>query len=341
VNSINGNTSSQAPKWSSTHVRSKSSSDWIVLSDRPSVCGWYVELIVSLLPKAPCKVCQNRDVNRGSLSDTMLEGTPCNLTTSLMYSWANLIIDILRFMAKKCALLVSRSTMTQMVSCPLKVCGRWVTKSIEMLSHFHTGTSKGCIIPPGLWCSTFTFWQVRQADTYCATSFFIPCHQKFSLRSWYILVMPSCRLRRLLCPSSRINFFTSTSSGTHTLSWNQKMPSLPKVKSFASSDPSCSLILFSLASDNYLSLTEFRKSLDMVRLLHLMNPDSNSTCSFMSLNFSSSSTSLMVRWVVCTAFLLKASATTFTFPGLYKSSIIILQELHPSSLSHVQLLLIK
>jgi len=250
----------------------------------------------------------------------MLEGTPCNLTISLMYNWANLAIDIFKFIAKKWALLVSRSTMTQMVSCPLKVCGKWVTKSIEMLSHFHIGIFKGCKIPPGLWCSTFVFCYVKQADTNCATSFFLPCHQKVSLRSWYILVMSGCKLRRLLCPSSRINFFTSTSSGTHTLPWNFNMPSLPKAKSFASFDPNCSLTLFRLASNNCLSLTEFRKSLDMVRLLHLMNPDSNSTCSFMSLNFSNSSTFLIMRCAVCTVFLLKASATTFAFPRWYKSS---------------------
>ena len=103
--------------------------------------------------------------------------------------------------------------------------------------------------------------------------------------------MSGCKLRRLLCLSSRINLFTSMSSGTHTLPWNLSMSSLPKAKSFASPDPSCSLTLFKLASNNCLSLSESRKSLDIVRLLHLMNSDSNSTCSFISLNFPSSFTS--------------------------------------------------
>ena len=80
-----------------------------------------------------------------------------NLTISLMYNWANLAIDILKFIAKKWALLVNRSTITQIVLCPLKVCGKWVTKSMEMLSHFHTSISKGCRFPPDLWCSTFAF----------------------------------------------------------------------------------------------------------------------------------------------------------------------------------------
>jgi len=229
-------------------------------------------------------------------------------------------MDILKFIAKKCALLVNRSIITQMVSCLLKVRGRWVTKSMEMLSHFHTGISKGCRFPLGFWCSTFAFWQVRQADTNCATSFFIPCHQKVSLRSWYILVMPGCKLRRLLCPSSRINFLTSASSGTHTLPWNRSIPSSPKAKSLASSDPSCSLTLFRPASNNCLSLIESKKSLDIVRVLHLMDSDPNSTYILMSQNFSSSSTSFIMRCVVCTVFLLRASATTFAFPGWYRSS---------------------
>ena len=128
---------------------------------------------------------------------------------------------------------------------------------------------------------------------------------------------PSLRRKR---SSSKINLFTSVSLGTHTLPWNLSILSLPKAKSFTLSDLSCSSTLFKLVSNNCLSLTEFEKSLDIVRVLHLINLDPNSTCSFMSLNFSSSSTSLIIRYVVCTAFLLKAFATTFTFPGWYKSS---------------------
>ena len=88
-------------------------------------------------------------------------------------------------------------------------------------------------------------------------------------------------------------------------------------KVFVSSDPSCSLTLFKLASNNYLSLTESKKSLHIVKVLHLMASDPNSTCSLMSLNFSSSSTSLIMR---CAVFLLRAFATTFSFPRWYNSS---------------------
>jgi len=132
--------------------------------------------------------------------------------------------------------------------------------------------------------------------------------------------MLGCKLRRLLCPSSRINLFTLASSSTHTLPLNHSTPLLPKANSFVSSDPSNSLTPFKLASINYFSLTEFRKSLDIVRVLHLMNSDPNSNCSFISLNFSSSSNSLIIRCAACTIFLLNAYATTFAFPGWYKSS---------------------
>jgi len=249
----------------------------------------------------------------------MLPGILCNLTISSIYNWANLAIDILRFIAKKWALLVNWSTTTQIASWPLKVHGKWVTKSIAMLSHFHTGISKGCSVPPGLWCSSITFWQVKQVDTNCATSFFISCHQKVSLRSWYILVMSGCKLRRLLCPSSRINLFTLVSSGTQTLPLNLKTPSSPKTNSLTWFDPDNSFTFCKLASTDYLSLIKLKKSLDLVRVLHLMNSGSNSTCSLISLNLSSNSNSLIMRCATCTVFLLKASATTFAFPGWYRS----------------------
>jgi len=120
--------------------------------------------MANLLPKPFCKVCQNLEVNLGSLSDTILEDIPCSLTTSLIYNEANLSIDILKLIARKWALLVSRSTITQIVLRFQTDRGKCVTKSIAMLSHFQTGISNWCNIPPGFLCSTFAFWQVKQKD---------------------------------------------------------------------------------------------------------------------------------------------------------------------------------
>jgi len=158
-------------------------------------------------------------------------------------------------------------------------------------------------------------WQVKQADTNCATSFFMPCHQKLFLRSWYILVMPGCRLKQLLCHSSRTNLLNSASSSTQTLPLNLNTPSLPKANSLAWSDPSSSFTFCRLASPACFSLIKPKKSLDTVKVLHLMNSGSNSTWSFMSLKLSSNSNSLIIKCATCIVFLLNASATTFTFPG--------------------------
>jgi len=50
--------------------------------------------------------------------------------------------------AIKCADFVNLSTTTQMASCPLEVFGKLVTKSMKMLSHFHSGTSNGVNVTP-------------------------------------------------------------------------------------------------------------------------------------------------------------------------------------------------
>jgi len=49
----------------------------------------------------------------------------------------------------KCADFVSLSTITQIASCPFEVFGKLVTKSMDILSHFHSGTSKGVNNPAG------------------------------------------------------------------------------------------------------------------------------------------------------------------------------------------------
>ena len=67
----------------------------------------------------------------------MLDGTPCNLTVSLMYREVNFSKENLILMGIKCADLVNLSTTTQIESKPLGVLGSPTTKSMEILSHFH------------------------------------------------------------------------------------------------------------------------------------------------------------------------------------------------------------
>ncbi|GJS41845.1 hypothetical protein Tco_0566888 [Tanacetum coccineum] len=72
-------------------------------------------------------------------------GTPCRETISLMYNLVRVSILSVSQVGMKCADLVRRSTMTQIVSCPFDVKGSFVKKSIVILSHFHIGIS-GCTI---------------------------------------------------------------------------------------------------------------------------------------------------------------------------------------------------
>jgi len=65
-----------------------------------------------------------------------------------------------------------------------------------------------------------------------STSVFMPVHQKVAFKSLYILVIPGCMLRRLLCPSGKSIFLKTLLLGIHTLSLNRRIPSLPILKSF-------------------------------------------------------------------------------------------------------------
>ena len=103
-----------------------------------------------------------------------------------------------------------------------------------MCSHFHCGTGSGCKSPDGFWWSAFTCWQVKHLDTYSAISRFIPSHQKFLFKSWYIFVPPGCTVNRDLCASSRISFLRLSILGTHSLSLHLSVPSALIVYSFGS-----------------------------------------------------------------------------------------------------------
>ena len=98
------------------------------------------------------KVCRNM----GSLSNTIETGTPCNRTISQIYSRQNSSSVKVMCTTRKCADLVSRSTITHSASCLCCVRGKGVTKSIMTCSHFHSATSKGWSSPAGFWCSAFT-----------------------------------------------------------------------------------------------------------------------------------------------------------------------------------------
>jgi len=197
------------PWWSNKHVLNKTSRDGMVPSDWPCIWWWYAELILNWVPNVIYSDCQNLDVNLRSRSDTMLVGTLYNLTTFLTYNFANLSMDVFWLISRKCTHLVNLSIITQIESLPFVDLGTWVTKFMKMLSHFHWGISSVTSMPLAFGVQSSLFGT--------PTSIFILVHQKDSFRSLYILVIPGCMLRRLLCPSSKIFFINSLFLGAHTL----------------------------------------------------------------------------------------------------------------------------
>ena len=84
----------------------------------------------SRVPMASCKLDKNLDVNLGSRSETIDIGTPCNLTISSTYNWANLSNGSSFLNGRKCADFISLSTITHMASCCLQVLRSPKEKSI-------------------------------------------------------------------------------------------------------------------------------------------------------------------------------------------------------------------
>ena len=154
-----------------------SSKVWIFLSDCPCICEWKAMLKCNLVPNASCKFFQKCDVKRGSRSDTIDIGTPCNLTISEIYKDANLSKESICCIGKKCADLVSQSTITHTALCFWNIHGNSITKSIIILSYFHSSIFNDCDFSAGAWCSAFTCWHVKYLAMYSTTSFFIVGHR--------------------------------------------------------------------------------------------------------------------------------------------------------------------
>jgi hypothetical protein len=90
----------------------------------------------NLVPIAFWRLGHSLEVNRGSLSDTMEIGIPCNLTTLFIYTLVNLSTESIIF--------TGRATITHIVSFRFLLFDSSVTKSNVMYFHFHLGIGKGC-----------------------------------------------------------------------------------------------------------------------------------------------------------------------------------------------------
>ena len=115
---------------------------WSFLTDHQSVDkknGAHHPLRPHGLPETLPKVCHNL----GSLSDMIETSTPCNRRISQIYNQQNSSSVKVICTARKCADLMSRSTITHTTSCLCCVRGKFVTKAIVTCSNFHSATSKG------------------------------------------------------------------------------------------------------------------------------------------------------------------------------------------------------
>jgi len=86
----------------------------------------------------------------------MVFGTPWRLMILAKYILAYWIVEYVLWTGRKCADLVSRSTITNIESKPLDVLGRPTIKSILILSHFQDGIGKGCSGPVDFKWTAFT-----------------------------------------------------------------------------------------------------------------------------------------------------------------------------------------
>jgi hypothetical protein len=99
-----------------------------------------------------------------------------------------------------------------------------------MFSHFHSGMLKGCRFSVSLKWSALTLRLVSHSDTYFAISRFILVHQKFFLKSWYILLVPGWIEYRERWASSMILRQSSKSFRTTRRSLNHRTTSVSSRK---------------------------------------------------------------------------------------------------------------
>ena len=149
-----------------------------MISVCPSVCGWYDELIFSLVPNVLKRTFQNSDVNLESRSDTKVLGMPWCLNT---VSWKTLAIcmaDMLALTGIILTYLDKRSTNTAMASCPCMVRGSLTIKSRDTDSQNVSGTGRDWSNPAGAWFAGLFIWQLWHARTNDMTSSFWWGHQE-------------------------------------------------------------------------------------------------------------------------------------------------------------------
>ena len=180
--------------------------------------------------------------------------------------------------------------------------------SIIILSHFHSGVSEGWINPAGLWCSAFTCWQVRHLLTKVNTSRFIPGHQYFCLKSWYILVVLGFIEQGAWWASIKSCILSTSWFGTQILHLKSMVPTLKIENSSCFPSWTSCLILVDSSSCNCASRVWSRSIGCVASLLAtIWRPKSR-------ISFYNSSGKPWIAIRVPVDFLLRAFATRLAFP---------------------------
>ena len=159
--------------WSLTKFLSTFPKLLLVTSIYPSIFGWYVELNPKFVPIFFHNVLQKFPTNVVSLSEIMLLGNPCNLTTSLK-NWLETCVASLVFKkGMKCAIFENMSTITRIESWPIWVLGNPKTKSILTASQGLLGMGNGWYNPT-FWLHPLAYWQTLHFSTYFLTYVLMP-----------------------------------------------------------------------------------------------------------------------------------------------------------------------
>ena len=166
-----------------------------------------------------------------SLSETITFGTPCNLNIYFMKIYTMLTNLKLDLTGIKWVALLNWSTMTMIESCCRKFFDRPVTKSIQIVSHFHSGMGSGCNNLVGYWCFTLNLLHSKQWAKYSSTYFFMFGQKKSFMIMVIIFSYRGCPQYNCLCNSFITVSLISVVFGMFNLVLCSNNPHLFKLKS--------------------------------------------------------------------------------------------------------------
>jgi hypothetical protein len=118
-------------------------------SDCPSVCEWSAADISNLTPSASCSAIQNFAIKRESRSDTIVDSRSYYLKMFCRNKSAISLLVTILCVGMKCAIFVSRSMTTRIISLLVFDLGKDPRKSIPMESHDRERISNDCNVPAG------------------------------------------------------------------------------------------------------------------------------------------------------------------------------------------------